>query len=124
MATRFWDVFNKLGRDQAKKLLEAITTEFEEVQRCTENPSWFKGSPEDEANAAKFRAEMLNGDGKPEGTLDSLAMCVRMLNTYAVDCFPANSLGQIHFVRATMESAADEIAAFLASYAKGQGNAN
>ncbi len=70
---------------------------------------------EHEAKAAQFRAEIRDGDGKPEGTIESLLRCVKMLNTYAADSFPANEHGQVHFVRAIMESAADEIAAFVAA---------
>ncbi len=69
-----------------------------------------------EALAATYRAESrTTEDGKPEGTVESLQRCVSMLNTYAPDCFPANSKGQIHFARGMMESTADEIAAFLAN---------
>ncbi len=69
-----------------------------------------------EALAATYRAESrTTEDGKPEGTPESLQRCASMLNTYAADCFPANSKGQIHFARAMMESTADEITAYLAS---------
>ena len=69
--------------------------------------------PESENKAAAFRAEQLNGDGKPEGTSESLARCAIMLDEYTPDLFPANEKGQVPFARAIMESVADEIRAFL-----------
>jgi hypothetical protein len=74
---------------------------------------------ENEALAARLRAETAKGDGAPEGTLESLERCARMLNQYAPDCFPANEQGQIDFARAMMESVADEIMAFIANTKKG-----
>ena len=68
---------------------------------------------ENEAKAAALRAQSRAGDGKPEGTAESLARCAKMLNEYAPECFPANEHGQVHFVRAMMESVADEIRTFL-----------
>jgi hypothetical protein len=73
--------------------------------------------PAHEASAAKLRAESRAADGKPEGTRESLARVAAMFDTYAPDCFPANELGQVHFARAMMEAAADEIRAFLATAA-------
>jgi hypothetical protein len=72
-------------------------------------------NPEHEATAAKFRAEQRQGDGSPDGARESLERCARMLDTYAPDLYPANEKGQVHFARATMESVADEIRAYLAS---------
>ena len=69
--------------------------------------------PESENKAAKWRAKQLNGDGKPDGTSESLARCAIMLDEYAPDLFPANELGQVPFARVMMESVADEIRAFL-----------
>jgi hypothetical protein len=67
-----------------------------------------------EALAAQFRAEInATEDGKPDGTRESLAVCAKMLNTYAPDLFPANEIGQVHFARVMMEGVADEIEAFL-----------
>lgn len=66
---------------------------------------------ENEQKAAKFRELSRAGDGAPEGTRESLERCARMLDTYAVDLYPANELGQIDFARAMMESAADEMRA-------------
>lgn len=64
--------------------------------------------------AAKLRAEIrASEEGKPKGTLDSLKGTAKILNYYAVECFPANDKGQVHFVRAIMEVAADEITEFL-----------
>lgn len=66
--------------------------------------------------ATKFRNEINEtADGKPEGTLESLLRCANMLNVYAVECFPASETVQVHFARAVamMESAAEEIQAFL-----------
>ncbi len=75
-----------------------------------QNPEW-------ELLAIKYRESDKGADGKPEGTLKSLKRCASMLNTYAPDCFPANENGQVHFVRAMMESVADEIDAYLAEHA-------
>ena len=75
-------------------------------------------NPENEAKAAALRAQSLAGDSKPEGTAESLARCANMLNVYSPECFPANEYGQVHFVRAMMESVADEIRAFLAHTAR------
>lgn len=72
--------------------------------------------PENEAKAAQLRAETRKGDGAPEGTLESLERCARMLDEYAPECFPANEKGQVHFARAMMESVADEIKAFVAQH--------
>lgn len=49
-----------------------------------------------------------------EGTLDGLAMVVRMIETWGPETFPVNEFGQIHFGRAMLESAAGEIKAYLA----------
>ena len=72
-------------------------------------------NPKHEELAAKFRAGSREGDGKPEGTRESLERCAKMLDTYGPDLFPANDKGQVHFARAMMESVADEIRAFLAT---------
>jgi hypothetical protein len=53
-------------------------------------------------------------EAAPDGTLDSLATCATMLETYGPDCFPANEKGQVHFARAMMDSTAAEIRTFLA----------
>lgn len=65
--------------------------------------------------ALKFRQQLLAGDGKPEGTRESLKRCATILNTYAPELFPANEQGQVHFARAMMESVADEIIAYLST---------
>jgi len=49
-----------------------------------------------------------------DGTLESLATCAAMLETYGPECFPENELGQVHFARVMMDSTAAEIRAFLA----------
>ena len=69
--------------------------------------------PEHEKRAAAFREQIIKGDGKPEGTRESLERCAKMLETYAPECFPANELGQVHFARAMMESVTEEIREFL-----------
>lgn len=55
-----------------------------------------------------------------DGTAEELERCARMLDTYAVELYPANEQGQVHFARAMMESTADVIRAFLAKAAKPQ----
>lgn len=60
-----------------------------------------------------WRAAMLNSDGKPEGTRESLAMCAGMIEVYAPQLWPASDNGQVDFARAMVESVADEIRAFL-----------
>lgn len=71
-------------------------------------------NPEHEKRAADFRArQRATEDGEPDGTREGLEQCVRMLDTYAPECFPANEQGQVHFARAMMESVADEIREFL-----------
>lgn len=62
--------------------------------------------------AARFRCES-RSEGMIEGTRESLARCVLMLNTYAPDIYPAGPGGQVHFARAIMDSVAEEIRAFL-----------
>jgi len=65
--------------------------------------------------AKLYRIQMLNGDGKPEGTRDELERCAKMLDTYAPECFPADDQGRVDFSRAMMESVADVIRAFIAT---------
>ena len=89
--------------------VERLRTE-RDASKPAEEPN-----PGHEELAAKFRAASREGDGKPEGTLESLERCARMLDTYAPECFPANDKGQVSFSRAMMESTADEIRAYLAS---------
>ena len=72
--------------------------------------------PTGEQIHALWRAALQNTpDGKAEGTRESLAMCARMIDTYAPDLDPANEKGQVSFSRAMMESVAEEIKAFLAT---------
>lgn len=76
-------------------------------------------NPEHEALAAKLRAASLaTEDGKPDGTRDALATCLKTLDTYTADVFPANEKGQVAFGRAVMESVAEELRAFLATTPK------
>jgi hypothetical protein len=70
-------------------------------------------TPEGERLAQQYRAE--TSKEHTEGTREALERCVRMLNTYAPECFPANEQGQIHFARAMMEGVADEITKYLAA---------
>lgn len=79
---------------------------------CTISPQIHNRMSEEKAKA--FRDEMqLAEDGKPEGTRESLAQCVRMLEEYIPEHFPANELGQVHFIRAVTESISDTITAYL-----------
>ena len=94
--------------------VERLRTE-RDASKPAEEPN-----PGHEELAAKFRAASREGDGKPEGTLESLERCARMLDTYAPECFPANDKGQVSFSRAMMESTADEIRAYLASDQKAE----
>lgn len=68
------------------------------------------GNSEGEAN---YRAYCLaDPEHKPDGTLEALTQCARMLEEYGPDCFPANESGQVHFARAMMDATAVEIRAF------------
>ncbi len=74
----------------------------------------YEPNPQNEKLAGQYRAALRKTeDGKVEGTLESLGRTAAMLDAHAPDAFPANELGQVHFARAMMESAADEIHAFL-----------
>lgn len=42
-------------------------------------------------------------------TLEELRLSVRMIRRWIPDCFPANEMGQVHFVRSVMESVATTI---------------
>jgi hypothetical protein len=55
-------------------------------------------------------------EAAPDGTLESLAGCATMLETYGPECFPANEKGQVAFERCMMDSTAAEIRAFLAAF--------
>lgn len=57
----------------------------------------------------------IDHDGQPEGTLESLLTCVNMIETYTPESLPANEHGQVHFARAMLESAADEIKAYVSN---------
>lgn len=70
-----------------------------------------------EAVADAFRAKIRQIE-PPEGTIESLRTSARMLDEYSKDAYPANSSGQVDFIRAIMEAAADEIRAFIASAAQ------
>lgn len=65
--------------------------------------------------AAYLANERAWGEGKPEGTRESLERCAKMLETYGPDLYPANELGQVDFARAMMESVVGEIRAFLSA---------
>lgn len=74
------------------------------------NPDSAKG----ESNYASYLAqERVSGEGKPEGTRESLERCAKMLETYGPDLYPANELGQVDFARAMMDSVVGEVRAFL-----------
>lgn len=81
-----------------------------------------KPAKPNEKRAAELRAACRAGDGKPEGTRESLERCATMLDTYGPEHFPANELGQVHFVRAMMESVSDEIRAYLEATKSATGN--
>lgn len=70
---------------------------------------------DNEKLAARYHAETNAAVGEPEGTRESLARTARMLEIYGPECYPANPAGQVHFVRAMMQSTVDEIKAFLAN---------
>lgn len=70
---------------------------------------------EGEADYQAFCSASL--DHQPEGTLEDLAMCARMIDRYKVDVDPANGQGQVSFARAMLESASRQIHAFLAKQA-------
>lgn len=55
-------------------------------------------------------------DHRADGTIESLVLVAKMLETYGPECFPANEQGQVHFARAIMDSAAAEIRAFLSHH--------
>ena len=58
------------------------------------------------------------GDCHSAGSEDELAQTATMLETWAPECFPeVNEHGQVHFVRAMMESAAKTIRAYIATRA-------
>lgn len=62
-----------------------------------------------EAQARAFREAQWQ---HVEGTPESLARVASILDEYAPELFPADGNGRVHFARAMMESAADEIRAF------------
>lgn len=66
---------------------------------------------------AKFRRDMVlaTEDLQPDGTLESLRTCADMLDTWTADCLPANSEGQVDFVRCMIEATVGEIRAYLAA---------
>lgn len=99
-AERLKHAFGTVSPDDLRLVLEAYGT--------------LRAGKASEDRAAELWAATREGDGKPEGTRESLARCAKMLNTYAPECFPANEKGQVDFARAMMESAADEITAYLA----------
>ncbi len=69
--------------------------------------------PANEKAAKEFRQSLA---GDIEGTRESVERSAKMLETYAPDLYPANELGQVDFSRAMMESAADEVMAFLSRH--------
>ena len=76
-----------------------------------------EGHPEAVAEGeANYRAYKLATaeENKPDGTLESLLLCARMLDEYGVKDMPANPSGQVDFIRAMMESTISEIRAFVA----------
>lgn len=70
-----------------------------------------------EANEEKARALSADEPDTAAGTLEELALSATMLERWGPETFPANSLGQVHFARAMMESTAKTIRAFLAAQA-------
>jgi hypothetical protein len=68
------------------------------------------------AGELDYRAfcESRSPEDGPDGTLESLATVATMLETYGPECFPANEQGQVDFARSMMDSAAEEIRAFIA----------
>ena len=94
-----------------QKVLAAVRKHAAAAGRADPNHS-------NETTAAKFRAELNAGEHGTEGTRESLERCAKMLDTYAPDLFPANEKGQIHFARAMMEGAADEMRAYAANVAR------
>lgn len=64
-----------------------------------------------EANYQAYRRAL--PDVGADGTREGLATVLRMIDEYAADALPANEQGQVHFARAMLESASDEIRAFL-----------
>lgn len=69
-------------------------------------------NPEYEQKAAQFRDE-LRKEHPPEGTRESLLRTLHVLDVWVPASLPANEHGQVDFVRALCEGAADEIRAFL-----------
>jgi hypothetical protein len=78
---------------------------------------WMQANPpvrSSEVLAKKFREEVRKDpDAAPEGTRESLAKCVRMIEDYIPEALPANEHGQVHFARAVIESVSEEIKTFL-----------
>lgn len=68
-------------------------------------------NPAHEELAAKYRAAGMRAEGTPF----ALLQCVNTIETYAPECLPADENGQIHFVRAVLETVSDEIRAHLAA---------
>lgn len=54
---------------------------------------------------------------------EELRACVTMIRTWIPEVFPANERGQVHFVRAVVESVADTIERALPALAKAEGQA-
>lgn len=109
-------VFREVAGERMKVQFQLVTAEHMEAAGQFIRLMAEEQATANEVAAAKFRAEIRQGDGKPEGTRESLERCARMLDTHAPDLFPANDKGQVHFARAMMESVADEIRAFLEAH--------
>lgn len=68
------------------------------------------------AGEARLRAERARDpDYRPEGTVEALATCATMLETWGPECLPVNEHGKVHFARAMMDGTAAEIRAYLAA---------
>jgi hypothetical protein len=68
-----------------------------------------------EQRARAFRKQHEQSDGKPEGTIESLATIANVLDKWLPVVLPANEEGHVKLARAMMESAASEIKAYLES---------
>ncbi|BCA57664.1 hypothetical protein [Sphingomonas sp. HMP6] len=65
--------------------------------------------------AGRSGIDPTGADDDPEaGTLLSLTATATMLETYAVEAFPASDQGQVHFGRVLMEASAVTIRAYIA----------
>lgn len=75
---------------------------------------------ENEALARANLDAIIADMGAPEDPREEIERSARMLETYGAECFPANAVGQVHMVRAMMESAAYSIRQFLATLNDGE----